>query len=76
MALKDANKAHWFWREEKKHINLWIDGSLYSKDSSIGRSPPFYSNHALIRFVGDDVNGLLGYCTSLISHQMTKCMQL
>ena len=65
MALRDANEAHRLRIEGKKNIDLWTDGSLYPKDPSTGRSPPFYSVHDLIRFVGDGMNGLLGYCTNL-----------
>lgn len=64
-ALRDANEAHRLRMEGKKNIDLWTDGFLYPKDPSTGKFPPFNSVHDLMRFVGDGVNGLLGYCMKL-----------
>ena len=47
-ALRDAIEAHRLRIEGKKNIDLWTDGSLYPKDPSTGKSPPFYSVHDLI----------------------------
>ena len=63
--LRDAEEANRMRLEGKKHIDLWVDGSVYPRDPLNGRYPTFSSVHDLIRFVGDGVNGLLGYCLRL-----------
>lgn len=63
--LRDAEEANRLRMEGKKHIDLWIDGSIYPIDPLTGRYPAFASVHDLVRFVGDGANGLLGYCSRL-----------
>lgn len=63
--LRDAEEANRLRMEGKKHIDLWVDGSIYPRDPLTGRYPSFVSVHDIIRFVGDGVNGLLGYCSRL-----------
>lgn len=58
--------------EGKKHVDLWVDGSLYPKDPSIGRSTPLFFVYELIYFLGDAMNGLLGYCIKLIHSSINK----
>ena len=63
--LRDAEEASRLRMEGKKHIDIWIDGSIYPRDPLNGRYPAFTSVHDLIRFVGDGADGLLGYCFRL-----------
>ena len=63
--LRDVEEASRLRLEGKKHIDLWVDGSIYPKDPLKGRYTAFASVHDLIRFVGDGANGLLGYCLRL-----------
>ena len=63
--LRDVEEASRLRSEGKKHIELWVDGSIYPKDPLNGRYPAFASVHDIIRFVGDGGNGLLGYCLRL-----------
>lgn len=65
IVLRDAEEASRLRLEGKKHIDLWVDGSIYPRDPLNGRYPAFASVHDLIRFVGDGANGLLGYCLRL-----------
>lgn len=67
--LRDVNEANRMRMEGKKHIDLWVDGSIYPRDPLNGRYPAFTSVHDLIRFVGDGANGLLGYCLRLSHYQ-------
>lgn len=48
-----------------KHIDLWCDGSLYPIDPQTVSHPPFSNPTNLLRFTGDGVKGLLGYCKSI-----------
>ena len=49
-----------------KAIDLCTDGHLYPADPPIsGAPPPFRNITALMKFVGDGFNGLLGYCRRL-----------
>ena len=63
--LRDVEEANKLRMEGKKHIDLWIDGSIYPRDPLTGRYPAFASIHDLVRFVGDGDNGLFGYCSRL-----------
>ena len=65
--LIDAKEANRLRMQGKKHIDLWVDGSIYPRDPLTRRYPTFASIHDLIRFVGDGANGLLGYCSRLSS---------
>lgn len=64
-SLKDTTEANRLRTEGRKHIDLWVDGSLYPIDPLTNKYPSFYTVHDLIRFVGDGMNGLLGYCMRL-----------
>ena len=48
-----------------KAIDLWIDGDTYPVDPISGAPPPFKNITALMKFIGDGFNGLLGYCRRL-----------
>ena len=48
-----------------KHIDLWCDGSLYPIDPQTISHPPFSNPTSLLRFTGDGITGLLGYCNSI-----------
>ena len=48
-----------------KHIDLWCDGSLYPIDRQTISHPCFSNPTSLLRFIGDGVIGLLGYCNSI-----------
>ena len=48
-----------------KAVALWTKGILYPHDPHSGAPPPFHNVTQLIHFVGDGVNGLLGYCRRL-----------
>ena len=63
--VRDVEEARRLQLEGKKHIDLWVDGSIYPRDPSNGRLFAFSYVHNLIRFVGDGANGLLGYCSWL-----------
>ena len=63
--LRDVEEANKLQMEGKKHIDLWIDGSIYPRDPLTGRYLGFASIHDLVRFVGDGDNGLFGYCSRL-----------
>lgn len=65
--LIDAKEANRLRMQGKKHIDLWIDGSIYPRDPLTGRYPAFGSIPDLISFVGDGDNSLLGYCLRLSS---------
>ena len=48
-----------------KAIDLWTDGNLSPSDPISCAPPPFRNITALMKFVGDGFNGLLGYCKRL-----------
>ena len=73
-SLANAEEGQRLRNEGKKHIDLWIEGSLYPVDPETRRYPPFHTPHDLIRFVGDGDNGLLGYCSRLVQSH-SQCVQ-
>lgn len=58
-----------------KAIDLWTDGSLYPIDPLSSTQPPFQNITAMIRFIGDGWNGLLGYCIRLHSQFVNEAAQ-
>lgn len=47
--------------EGKKHLDIWSDGKLYMVDPLTKSTPPFSNSTSLLKYLGDGVNGLLGY---------------
>ena len=50
-----------------KALDLWTYGALYPRDPFTEEPPPFRNLTMMLRFVGDGLNGLLGYCNRLWS---------
>lgn len=62
-----------------KAIDLWTDGKLYPLDPQSGMHPPFQTITSLLRFIGDGMHGLLGYCRRLHSqtlHEAARSLDL
>ena len=53
----------------KKHLDIWSDGRLYPIDPITKSSPPFSNSTALLKYMGDGVNGLLGYTYNISSER-------
>ena len=49
----------------RKCIDLWTDGCIYPFDPLTNAPPPFCNVTSFLRFLGDGVHGLLGYCKRL-----------
>ena len=47
------------------NIDLWLDGSIYPMDPSIGMPPPFKTLKAFLEFVCHEQANLLGYVKKL-----------
>ena len=58
----------------KRHIDLSIDGNLYLLDPITQTNPRFYTMHGLVWYVGDGMDGLLGYCNRL-NHFQSATLQ-
>ena len=48
------------------NIDLWLDGSIYPMDPSIGMPPPFKTLKAFLEFVCHEQANLLGYVKKLV----------
>jgi len=46
---------------QEKHLDLWVDGSLYPIDPITEKHPPFSFVKDVLEFIGDGENGFLGY---------------
>ena len=68
------NTMHNLCAQGKRHIDLWVDGNLYALDPATQKNPPFRTMHDLVRYVGDGIDGLLGYCNQL-SHFQSATLQ-
>ncbi|KAI5076754.1 hypothetical protein GOP47_0008819 [Adiantum capillus-veneris] len=44
--------------QSKKNLDLWVEGSMYTKDPIIISTLPFRDTSSLINVVGDGYNGL------------------
>lgn len=51
-----------------QNLDLWCDGRIYPMNPLTLSTPPFSNISTLLRFVGDGVRGLLGYCNNLIGN--------
>ena len=63
------NTMHNLRAQGKRHIDLWVDGNLYPLDLATQKNPPFRTMHGLVWYVGDVMDGLLGYCNRLNNFQ-------
>ena len=68
------NTMHNLRAQGKRHIDLWVDGNLYPLDPATQKNPPFRTMHDLVRYVGDGMDGLLGYCNRL-NHFQSATLQ-
>lgn len=55
-----------------KALDLWTEGALYPRDPFTGKHPTFCNPTMMLRFVGDGLNGLLGYCNRLWSVALSE----
>ena len=51
-----------------QNLDLWCDGSIYPMNPSTFTTPHFSNISSLLRFVGDGMRGLLGYCNHLVGN--------
>lgn len=63
-------------RENKKCIDLWVDGMLYPTDPATGNHIPCTNLHTFLRYVGDGYDGLLGYCKRLEAKNFSQISSL
>ena len=57
-----SSDIHALRYEGKKHLDIWSDGKLYPPVDPLTKStPPFSNSTSLLKYLGDGVNGLLGY---------------
>lgn len=47
------------------NIDLWLDGSIYPENPTTGQTPSFCDLKGFLCFLGDGLNGLFGYTSSL-----------